>query len=73
MYWLQIFIIGEFGVLDLYHSINKNASAANKCAFVCLGFLVPLKIFSLIFETSPLPVKGCKYFDLCSALMGIEQ
>ena len=62
MYGLQIFIIGEFGVLDLYHSINKNASAANKCVFVCLfGVFGPTRDFFTHIGTSPLPVKGCKF------------
>ena len=39
---------------------------------VCLAFFIPLENFSLMcLETSPLPVKGCKFY--CSALMAIKQ
>ena len=40
---------------------------------VCLfGVYRPIREFFTHMEKSPLPVKGCK-FDLCSALMTIEQ
>ena len=43
------------------------------CLYVCLGFFVPLKeYFTHKEETSPLPMKGCK-FEICSAAMATEQ
>ena len=44
------------------------------CLFVCIlgGGFRPIRDFSTHMETSLLPVKGCKFFHLCSALMAIE-
>ena len=42
--------------------------------FVCLfGVYHPTQEFFTQMETSPLPVKGCKFLYLCWALMAIEQ
>ena len=50
-----------------------NTTQQWNCLFVCLfGVYCPSREFFTHMETSSLPVKGCK-FDLCSALMAIEQ
>ena len=48
--------------------------------FVCLyiwffggGVYRPIRKFFTHIETSPLPVKGCKFWPICSTLMAIEQ
>ena len=42
------------------------------CLFLCLGFFVPLENFSLIWRRHHYRWKAAN-FDLCSALMAIEQ
>ena len=42
------------------------------CLFVCLGFIVPLQNFSLIWRRHHYWWRAAN-FDLCSALMAIEQ
>ena len=64
--------IDNFGISPIvkqYHPWPYTCSIT--CLFVCLVSIVPLQNFSLM-ETPPLPVKGCN-FDLCSALLTIEQ
>ena len=41
------------------------------CLFLC-WFFRPTREYFTRMETSPLPVKGCKYFDICSATMIME-
>ena len=42
-----------------------------ECFFVCLEFIIPLKILTQM-KTSPLPWRAAN-FDICSALIAIEQ
>ena len=48
----------EFRILSLHEGLYSNV-----CLFVCFEFIVQLKNFSLM-ETSPLPVKVCKFWPL---------
>ena len=42
--------------------LKKESSHSMSFGFgICLKFFAPLEDFSLILETSPLPVKGCKF------------
>ena len=61
----------------LYYSKKNQAKiqyTSNNYTFVCLFWVFhhTREMFTHM-EMSPLPVKDCKYFDLCFALVAIEQ
>ena len=58
----------------LPHETNDVEQPYNRqlLIFFCLFCFVSVENFSLM-KTSTWPAKSCKYFDLCSALMDIEQ
>ena len=59
-----------FGIIS-FRKVRINASSCNT-SFVCLWFIVPLQNFSLIWRRHHYRWRAAN-FDLCSALMAIEQ
>ena len=55
---------GGYHFVSIAHSISS--------LFVCFGFIVPLKFFSVIWRRHPYRWRAAK-FDLCPALVAIEQ
>ena len=58
------------GIVAWHDSLSALISPSN--LFVCLGFFIPLEDFFTHLETSPLPVKGCRFWQIC-ALIAVEQ
>ena len=54
-------------------SLKHDTSTRGEILFVCLEFIVPLENFSLIWRRSIAGEGRAANFDLCSALMAIEQ
>ena len=60
-------------ILKCFKYLIKGPLSYNPFCLICLcGVYRPTREFFTHMETSPLPVKGCK-FDLYSALMAFEQ